>query len=232
MASPIDHCATTANSSSAGFIMVCDVQEFRPSTLVGTQEFKDPQQMDKACDNPVTQIKRQGDARFISKSGNMEAEGTPHREDFTTFLAGTNSTLNETWGNIGLYSSLQDKRRLVVLVSLSGHPLTLVIQFFSPQHFWIFPRLTLNSSLFSSPSIRHTQTIIQRAQLFLSFSSQCFGTPPHLVLTLLSHHALFRLCFAQSLFQSFLWTLDSLDPPLHLPLHNFLILPSRGFCGL
>jgi hypothetical protein len=62
--------------------------------------------MDKACDNPVTQIKHQGDARFISKSGSMEAEGTPHKEYFTNFQAGTNSTLNETWGIIVLYSSL------------------------------------------------------------------------------------------------------------------------------
>jgi hypothetical protein len=130
-ASPIDHCATTTNRSSAGFIMVCDAQEFHPSTFMGAQEFKDLQQMDKACDNPVTQFKHQGDARFISKSGNMEAEGTMHREDFTTFLAGTNSPLNETWGIYVLYSSLHVKICLAVWVSLSGHPLSFVVQFFS-----------------------------------------------------------------------------------------------------
>jgi hypothetical protein len=70
--------------------------------------------MDKVCNNPVTLIMRQGDARFISKSGSMEDEGTLHREYFATFMVGTNSTLNETWGYTGLYLSLQDKTCLAV----------------------------------------------------------------------------------------------------------------------
>jgi hypothetical protein len=40
MESPIDQCATMTNSPSVGFIMILDVQEYRPSTLVGTQKLK------------------------------------------------------------------------------------------------------------------------------------------------------------------------------------------------
>jgi hypothetical protein len=180
--------------------MVWGVQEYRPSTLVGNQEFNAPWEMDKACDNPVTHIKHQGDARFISKLENMEAAGTSHRAHSTTFLAGTNPRLNKTWVNTVLYSSLQGKILLVVLVSLSGHPLTIVIQFFSPQRFHISHRLTLNSSLFSLPSILHAQIVIHWSPLYLPFTSQLFGESPQLVLTLLDLCALFWLCFTQILF--------------------------------
>jgi hypothetical protein len=89
-------------------------------------------QMDKACDNPDTQIMHQGDTRLISKLENMEVSGTSHRADSATFLASTNLALNETWGNFCLYSPLQGKRCFVVLVNLFGHSLKLVLQFFSP----------------------------------------------------------------------------------------------------
>jgi hypothetical protein len=57
----------------------------------------------------------------------MKVEGTTHMEDFVTFLAGTNSPLNETWDIYVLYSPLHAKISLAVWVSLSGHPLSFFV---------------------------------------------------------------------------------------------------------
>lgn len=159
----------------------------------------------------------QGDPRFISKLGNMEVSGTSHKADSATFLAGTNPALIETWENFGMYSSLQGKSRIVILVSLFSYSFTLVFQFFSPQRFWFPPRLPPNSSLCPPPCVRFAQNITQWPQLSLCITFQCFGAPPRLVLNLRTLRTLLRLCSAQNLFQWLLWTLDFLDRPFLSP---------------
>jgi hypothetical protein len=204
-----------------------------------------------------------------------------------------------------MYSSLQGKRCLV-LVSLSGHPLTLVIQFFSPQRSQISHCLTLNSLPCSPPSFCHAQKCnsvvsvvsvlhlpvlwgssstgpdssqslcsvsalfrsepvsvafvdsrlsrpafapslsqlsqfdlpvafvdIQWSQLSLSFTSQCFGAPPQLVLTLLSHRALFALFHSKPV--SMVFVDSRISRPTFAPslsqLSQFLCLLDSSFYG-
>lgn len=163
----------------------------------------------------------QGDDRFISKLGNMEVLGTSHKEDSSTFLARMNPTLIVTWGNFGLYSSLQGKSHIVVLVSLFGRSLTLVFHFFSPRRFWVPPRLPLNSSLCPLPCLRFAQNLTQGSQPTLFIPFQCFEARPHLDLILLTHRTMFHRCSTQSLSQWLLWTLDILDLPFLSTLHRF-----------